>query len=258
MKNLSLYLVLAATIFSTSCTKDNNSSNSNSSSRPKTYTEDVRSSIIGNSLTTYDLTYDAKDRLTAIAAIPAPPSINFVYTYTSANTVTMDLYQGGILDIHEILWLNSSSYLDTTFQYDNTGDTTTEKYIYNGNKQVIQENIYDYSTSGTSLYSMTTYSYDNLGNVITSVDNLGNTISYSYYTNLPNNLNLGQTFLPQPINFIKTEILNANGTIETVNHYYTFDSNNRLIEDSTYTAEVDLIAIKSYLLNFWSTFSNCI
>jgi hypothetical protein len=246
MKNSSAYLVLAALLFLASCTKNNNSSNSNSSSRPKTYTEDVRSTIIGNSLITYDLTYDANGRLTALTATPAPPSINFVYTYTSANTVTMDLYQGGILDIHEILWLNSSSYLDTTFQYDNTDDTTTEKYIYNGNNQLIQENIYDYSSSGVNLYSKTNYTYDNLGNIITSVDNLGNTISYSYYTNLPNNLNLGQTFLPQPINFIKTEILNASGTIETVNHYYTFDSNNRLIEDSTYTAEVDLIAIKSY------------
>src|ERR1700688_1238386 len=132
MKNSLLCLVLTVGFFLCSCKKDNSASNSNGSSQPKTYTEDVRSSIIGNSLTTYDLTYDANGRLTALAAIPSPPSINFVYAYPATNTVTMDLYEGGILNIHEIMWLNSSSYLDTTFQYDNTGDTTTEKYIYNG------------------------------------------------------------------------------------------------------------------------------
>ena len=246
MKNEVPCLVLALTFFVCSCKKDNNSSNPNSSSQPKTYTEDIRSSIIGNSLTTYDLSYDASGRLRTLTAIPSPPSINFVYTYAADGTVTMDLYEGGALNILEKMWLNSSSYLDTTFQYDNTGDTTTEKYIYNGNMQLIQENTYDYTSSATSLYNTTSYTYDNLGNVTSSEDLLGNMISYSYYTNLPNTLKIGQSFLPQPVNFVKTEILNSNGSVETVNHYYTFDNSNRLIEDSTYTAEVDLIAIKSY------------
>jgi hypothetical protein len=246
MRNSSVRLVIAAILILSSCKKDNSSSNPNNPTQPNTYTEDVRSSIIGNSLTTYDLSYDIGGRLTAITAIPSPPSINFVYTYPSANTVTMNLYEGGILNIHEMMWLNSFSYLDTTFQYDNTGDTTTEKYVYSGNNLLIQAIIYDYSTSGTSIYNTTTYTYDNLGNVISSEDLLGNMISYSYYTNLENTLRIGQTFLPQPANCIKTEILNSNGSIETVNHYYTFDSNNRIIEDSTYTPEVDLIAIKSY------------
>lgn len=246
MRNSNPCLILASILFLASCTKDNSTSNSNSSSLPKTYTEDVRSSIIGNSLTTYDLSYDGNGRLTALTAIPSPPTINFVYTYPAANTVNMDLYEGGVLNIHEIMWLNSSSWLDTTYQYDNAGDTTTEKYIYNGNKQVVQENIYNYSSSGTSLYNATYYTFDNLGNVVSSVDNQGVSISYTYYTNLPYTLKIGQTFLPPPINFIKTQVYNSGGTIETANHYYTFDGNNRLIEDSSYTAEVDLIAIKSY------------
>src|SRR5580693_4955682 len=246
MRNSSVRLVIAAIFLLSSCKKDNSASNSNGSSRPKTYTEDIRSSIIGNSLTTYDLSYDANGRLTALTAVPSPPSINFAYTYPAANKVTMDLYEGGVLNIHEIMWLNSSSYLDTTYQYDNAGDTTTEKYIYNGNKQLLQAIIYNYSTSGISVYNTTSYTYDNLGNAISSSDLLGNMISYSYYSNLPNTLRIGQTFLPQAVNCIKTEILNSNGTTETVNHYYTFDNSNRLIKDSTYTAEVNLIAIKSY------------
>jgi len=245
MRNSFILIITAGIVFLSSCKKDNSASNNNSS-LPKTYTEDIRSSIIGNSLTTYDLSYDANGRLTALTAIPSPPTINFVYTYPAANKVTMDLYEGGVLNIHEIMWLNSSSWLDTTFQYDNAGDTTTEKYIYNGNKQVIQENIYNYSSSGTSLYNATYYTFDNLGNVVSSQDNQGVSISYTYYTNLPYTLKLGQSFLPTPINFIKTEIQNSGGSTETINHFYTFDGNNRLIEDSTYTAEVNLIAIKSY------------
>jgi hypothetical protein len=246
MRNSSVLLTIAVILFLSSCKKDNGSSNSNNASQPKAYTEDVRSSVIGNSLITYDLSYDASGRLTAITALPAPPSINFVYTYLATNKVTLDLYEGGALNIHEIMWLNSSNYLDTTFQYNDSGDTTTEKYIYNANKQLIQSNVYDYSTSGTDLYNATNYTYDNFGNVISSSDNLGQTISYSYYSNLPNTLKIGETFLPQPTFFIKTEILNTSGSVTTSTHYYTFDSQNRIIKDSTYTPEIDLIAIKSY------------
>lgn len=212
----------------------------------ETYTEDVRNDIIGNSVTTYDLSYDVNNRITGITATPAPPSINFVYTYPAQGSVTMDLFEGGILNIHEMMWLNASSWLDSTFQFDDSGDTTTEKYIYNGNKQLIQQKTYDYSSSVAILDNILNYTYDNLGNVISSVDNQGTTITYTYYTNLPNTLNLGQTFLPQSPYFIKTATLNSGGSTETATHYYTFDSNNRLVKDSTSTPEISLIAIKSY------------
>jgi YD repeat-containing protein len=213
---------------------------------PKTYTEDIRSSIVGNSITTYDLTYDANNRLTALTATPAPPVLNVMYAYPTAGTATLDLYQNGSLNIHELFWLNASSKLDSTYQFNNTGDTTTEKYIYNGSKQLIQQNSYDYSTSGTTLNNITTYTYDNSGNVASSEDNLGTMISYSYCTNLPYTLNLGQPFLPQALYFIKTAISYNSGSQETTNHYYTFDSNNRLIKDSASIVEYDAIAIKSY------------
>lgn len=246
MKNLAVRIALLASLFLSSCKKDNNTSGNGSSSMPKTYTEDIRSSIIGNSLTVYDLTYDANNRLTALTATPAPPSLNFVYAYPTTGTVTLDLYEGGTLGIHEIYFLNASSLVDSTFQFNNTDDTTTEKYIYNGNKQLIQQNTYDFSTSGTTLNNTTNFTYDNLGNVVSSVDNQGQTINYTYYTNLPNTLNMGQTFLPQAVNFVQTATLTSGGTTETVKHFYTFDSNNRLIKDSASTVEVDLTAIKSY------------
>jgi YD repeat-containing protein len=246
MKNQSSLLLTASILFLYSCSKDNNPTNPNNASLPKTYTEDIRSSVVGNSVTTYNLTYDDHNRLVALAATPAPPSINFAYAYPSNNTVTMDLYEGGSLSIHEMLWINNSSFLDTTFQYDNTGDTSTEKYIYNGNGQLIQANEYNYSSSGTTLSNKTNYTYDNQGNAISSVDIQGNSNTYTYYSDLTNNFNLYQTFLPQPINFLKTQVLNSGGTTVSTTHYYTFDSQKRLIKDSTSIVEFDFTAIKTY------------
>jgi hypothetical protein len=246
MRNTSFRFVLTGIIFLSSCTKDNSTAGSNTTSLPKTYTEDIRSSVIGNSVTIYDLTYDANNRITDLTSTPAPPSLNFVYAYPTAASVTLDLYESGTLSIHEIYMLNSSSLVDSTFQFDNTGDTTTEKYIYNGSKQLIQQNTYDFSTSGSVLNNITNFTYDNLGNVASSVDNQGKSITYTYYTNLPNTLTLGQTFLPQTVNFIQTATLSSGGSTETVNHYYTFDSSNRIIKDSASSVEIDLIAIKSY------------
>jgi hypothetical protein len=158
----------------------------------------------------------------------------------------MDLYENGNLNIHEILWLNSSSKLDSTFQFNDTGDSTTEKYIYEANHLLVQQKEYDYSTAGAVLTSTTSYTYDNLGNPVQSMDDQGNAITYTYYTDLKYNLSIGQSYIPVSANFVKTQTTSSNGSTVTVTHYYDFDSNDRLIKDSASTTGVDLIAIKSY------------
>lgn len=246
MRNSKVQLVLAAMLILISCKKDNSAANSNNSSLPRTYTEDIRSSVIGNAYAVFDITYDANNRITALTATPSPPVYNFVYTYPAAGTVTLDFYQGGILNIHEILWLNASSNLDSTYQFDNTGDTTTEKYFYNGSSQLIKENSYIYSSSETTLDNITAYTYDNLGNVASANDYHGTSTSYTYYTDLPYTLTLSQSFTPRPLYFVKTAVTNYSGTEVTTNHYYTFDNSNRLIKDSASIVEYDAITIKSY------------
>ena len=76
-------------------------------------------------------------------------------------------------------------------------------------------------------------------------DNLGNSTTYDYYPDLLNTLSLGKAFLPQTHNFVKSATLTSGGSSETVTHFYTFASSNRLVKDSTYTSGVDVIAIKS-------------
>jgi YD repeat-containing protein len=243
MKKLTL---LASTIlvFGFFSCKKSNDTTSSSSSLPKTYTEEVRSSVL-NELVVYNLTYDNKNRLISMAATPEPSIIKFVYQYPSDNTVFMDLYESGQLNIHEVIWLNSFSFFDSTFHYDDTQDTTTEKYFYDGNHLLTLTNEYEYANSVSSLSGQTQYTYDNNGNVLTQTDNTGTT-SFTYYTDLPYNLTMGQPYINTPKYFIKTTSSNPSGTPLTTTHYYKFDSNNRLIQDSSYVTGIDAIAIKSY------------
>jgi hypothetical protein len=243
MKNRFSFPILLGILFVISCKKDNNTP-PDSSSLPKTYTEDIRSSGF-NSLTVYNLSYDGNNRLVSIVAIPEPSIGKIIYQYANDNSFTMDLYNSNVLDIHEKFWLNSISFVDSTFQFNSTNDTSTEKYIYNSAKQLIQRKDYTYYSAGPVLDNVTDYTYDNNGNVTEESDNLGKTVTYEYYPDLTNNLSTGQVYLPVPKNFIKTASTNSGGTLVTATHFYTFDSNNRLTKDSAST-NVDVIVIKSY------------
>jgi YD repeat-containing protein len=107
----------------------------------------------------------------------------------------------------------------------------TEKFIYNG-VNLVQDIIYDYSSSGTTVNDITNYTYDNQGNLISTVDSYGKSDSISYYTNLTNNFNLGDTFLPIPKYFVKSVVTTVGTTTTLSQFYYTFDDKNRLIKDS--------------------------
>jgi YD repeat-containing protein len=234
-------VIVALSLFS--CKKGNDSSVL-ASSLPKTYTEDLRSAA-NTTRGTFNLTYDSKDRLTSMTAIPEPSILKFVYQYPSDNTVTMDMYELNQLSVHENFWLNSFSLVDSTFQYNNTNDTSTEKYFYDGNHLLTKVNNYDYFNSVSTLSNLTQYTYDNNGNALTQTDNTGTT-SFTYYADLPYTLSAGQPYISTPKNFIKTASSDASGTPETVTHYYLFDSNNRLIQDSAYVSGADAILVKTY------------
>jgi YD repeat-containing protein len=243
MKNLALSpLALVGILFFCSCKKDN--SPAASSVRPKTYTENITSSIVGNSITTYDLSYDGNNRLLSLVSTPAPPELKFVYQY-GTSSFTLDLYNFNILSIHEIAWLNTIPFVDSTFQYDDTNDTTTEKYFYNAGKQLVKKNEYSYSkATGGTLTNTTNYTYDNNGNVITETDDFSTT-TYDYYSNLLTPFSLDMSYSPVTKNLPKTVTINSGGLIESATHAYKFDSNNRLVADTAAASNGDIV-IKTY------------
>lgn len=214
-----------------------------STSKVKTYTEDVTSPG-GHSVITFNLAYDANDRpVSMISATSAGDK--FLYQYATGS-YTMDLFNSNVLSIHEIFYTNSNSLVDSTLQYNDTHDTTTEKYLYNNAGQLIAVKHYDYSrATGSVLFNTDNYTYDSNGNVAKFTDNNGIT-SFGYYTNLVNNLSFGPPYFPLSKNLVKTTIFNSGGTPITLNHTYTFfDTNNRITTEKVIYDSGEIV-IKTY------------
>jgi hypothetical protein len=195
------------------------------SSKIKTYTEDVN--ITGGSrvVVTFNLEYDASNRLISMTST-SNPGDKFLYNY-SANSFTADIYNSNVLEIHQVSYLNSFSLVDSTFQYNNTQDTMTEKYLYNSAKQLVKLKSYDYKKStGAVLYNTHDYLYDNNGNQISDKDMFS--VTTYEYTDLKYAYTLGPDHLYKAKNLVKTTKYTSGGSTETLNHAYTFDSINRL------------------------------
>src|SRR5579862_6035311 len=164
--------------------KKNGSSTANDPNKLKLYIEDL-SQTPANEIDTFTVSYDGENRITALTG----SKIKTVYTY-GQSSFTLDLYDLSTLSIHEIFYLNSQMYVDSTFQYDNTNDTTTEKYTYSGS-MLTGLTTYDYTAAGgAQFYTQDQYVYDNNGNVTTDTqtDQYGNlTITtYTYGSQLMN------------------------------------------------------------------------
>jgi hypothetical protein len=157
---------------------------------------------------------------------------------------TGDIYNSNAISIHEVFFLNSNSFVDSTFQYNDTNDSTTEKYIYNSSKQLATLKEYDYSiVTGAQLSNTTTYTYDSNGNQITATDNFS--VTTYEYTTLVNNLVVGAPYFPVNKNLVKTTTNTSGGTTVILNHTYTFDGSNRLSTEKI-TDDAGDIVIKTY------------
>lgn len=248
MKNINLILVLFSALFIiSSCQKEyvdefaTATTPSSSSSKPKTYSEKIITPA-GRDSITFNLSYDAAGRLTSMVSASSPGD-KFIYLYTG-NTIKVEIYNSNVISITSFIFLNASSYLDSTFQYYDTKDTSTSKYFYNTNNQLTKMVEYDYKkATGAVIMNITNYTYDSNGNLIKEADNF-ETNTYTY-TTLPNNLSLGFDFLPRPKYLVQTTTNVSGGVNTTLNHTYTFDSSNRLTSERVVQSD-GVIIIKSY------------
>lgn len=224
-KNFSFFVIISSLIFF-SCKKENPATPDNSNYKVKTYSETLVNGSDSVSAT-YNFTYDAQNRITSMFQV-ANPSEKFVYSYNSDNQVTMDLFSSSG-NIHEELFFKNS-HVDSTYQYNDTQDTTTEKYIYNGSNQLTIMYEYDYSNGHPSLSNTTNYTYDSNGNVVKTEDTDTNVETYDYYPDLVYTMPLISPLLPsQKTNLVKTHTVTSNGyPVGTVTFTYTFDAQNRI------------------------------
>ena len=91
-----------------------------------------------------NLSYDATGKITSLVSA-ASSGDRFEYKYSSGS-FTLDLYNSNALSIHELLFLNSNSFVDSTISDNGPGDSTSEKYEYNAANQLTK--LTEYSISG--------------------------------------------------------------------------------------------------------------
>jgi hypothetical protein len=217
----------------TPSTNDQRTSSSNSSfGRVKTYTEDVTAS--GQHLSnSYNISYDDSGRVISLISMSSPGDKS-LYKYNTDNTFTMDIYASNKLSIHETFFINSFGLVDSTVQYNETNDTTTEKYLYNSAKQLIELDLY----MSSILDSKTSYEYDANGNA--TKETTAGFVTTTNYTNFENNLDVGENYFYRNKNLPGKKTSDAYSSSFT----YTFDSNNRLTVEKEEISNGDIVIRK--------------
>ncbi|MGF2414586.1 MAG: hypothetical protein ACQUYJ_19780, partial [Ferruginibacter sp.] len=165
----------------------------------------------------------------------------FLYTYNGTSGYVMELKKGTHLNIYLVNFLNSSLLIDSSFQYNDTKDSTTMKFIYNASKQVVEQKTYSYSLSkGIALSRRDTFTYNTEGNVLTHTElGVNGTTNYTEtytYTNFAgSNFGYGTPYAPSMYKKLPATIsIYYPGSNQTVvsNFTYVFDSSNRLIKST--------------------------
>lgn len=227
MKNHPKKLLFVAIIFLlVSCGKDK-SSESISSNRVKTYTEQV--SLQGSSYSnTFNIGYDGSERIISLISA-ASPGDKFLFNYHSADNYSMDLYNSNSIEIHEEFFLKNA-YLDSTIQFTTSMDTLSEKYFYNAQNQLLKKLEYEYN-KGPHLINTILYTSDPGGNIIKSTDTDDNVETFEYYPNLVYAMPAVFPFTnSKKQNLVKTHTITNNGILENkTESSYTFDGQNRII-----------------------------
>jgi hypothetical protein len=229
-----------------SCKKNSGTNASGTANKLKTYieTDQVNGTTQSD---TFAVSYDNDNRITGLVS----PNLKEIYAYQS-KSYTLDLYVSGALSIHENFYINGSSLVDSTLQYNNTNDTTTEGYVYNGTVLTTLF-TYNYINNIASIDSRDDYTYDNSGNVLKDVqsDGYGNVnLIYAYtYTTYPLNARINPTYYPLQAKFLPATLKLTDGfgnSQGSITYTYVFDSSNRLTKE-TDTDNAGNVSTKTYI-----------
>jgi len=232
MRTKHLLHALAALSLFASCKKSSNSNSVNKANNFKSYVEEVHAGGI-NQTDSFNLTYDNDGRMTSLVS----PTQKFLYSYNGNSTITMDYYENGQLSIHEIGYLKNG-LLDSTLQYNDSQDTTTEGYVYTNN-QLTRKTTYDYLYGYPVVDFVNDYSYA-LGTGLVNRDvqsSGGMTTSTTTYTYIDASYQMPAgpfAVSSQLKNLLATQtISDAQGNVTaTITYTYLYDSSNRVTQET--------------------------
>ncbi len=244
VKHLTFFALAVCLIVS--CKKNSGTNAAGSGNKLKTY---IENDTVGGQIAsdTFAVSYDNNNRLTGLVS----PNLKQVYTYAS-NSYTLDLYVNGVLNVHENFYINGSSLVDSTMQYNNTNDTTTEGYIYNGTTLTTQF-TYDYINNIANIDTRDDYTYDNNGNLLKDVQSDGygdiSQVTTYTYTADPIGARIKPTYYPQQAKYLPATLTLTDGFGNPqgiITYTYVFDSSKRLVKETDRGNNGDVSA-KTYI-----------
>lgn len=248
MKKLNLFAAACiAVLFHLSCQKEPGFGEELITNKVKTYTEEINSPVLGYIKETFDLRYDQQDRITGLVSTTTPGN-KFIYAFPGEKECIWEIYGENVLTIKTHYSLNDLNFLDSAFQTNNEGDTTTTKYFYNPGKQLVAMWEYEYTTAGGSqLWDITEFSYDNKGRLIEESDSYSLTL-YEYDPEVTGPAMISPPFLP-PHPYLPTKrTYTSGGETHVFEYQYTFDTEGRLTREQM-EADDGSIVVKSY--SYW-------
>jgi hypothetical protein len=184
-KNRPVLLIVACIAFVGSCQKASDIKPAVTGGlKVKSYTEAIKSASLGNSTTTYSLEYDDSDRIISVSSA-SRTGYKVLFSYPSPGKCSVDIYSDHVRTSHTDAFTNSAAFIDSTFQYNDTKDSSSEKYIYNASNQLTAVREYDYKAlTGAVLSNITGFTYNGFGDKITSADLFGNSQQFEYYPDI--------------------------------------------------------------------------
>jgi hypothetical protein len=196
----------------------------------------LKSKTIVNKTNTYktEYNYDANGKIASI--IDEFEESKYVFNYSVSNKLEVNETnsKSNVFKANLAAYLLVNGKPDSIFQYNDSQDFITQKFVYNSSNQLIQIKNYGYDKSINEYYLKvpTNFLYDFKGNIISKKTVSTDSIIFSSITNTFNNvassLEIMNPNLPE-----RLINLDINRNINYfINYSYTFDTNNKVATET--------------------------
>jgi len=251
MKTITTYLYIILLIAAiSSCKKD--SAGGSAGNKVVSYTEEITAVGSGRVVESYEVNYDAQDRITSVQSTNKHGSCT-VYQYSAENSFTCDKYADTVHLFHSVYFINSQSLIDSTWGHEYKEapykpDTTSAKFFYNGDKKLVKQKQFLNSYLVPPVLNRTVnYQYDLNGTLVKeTADDYES--SYAYEKDNKNTVQLEPFYFPFNDQLPSNKYIVSKGTTMQTVHGYAFDEYKRVKTDTATSNDgrFTIISIRNY------------